>query len=58
MTVRDFYQVASDSDKVQIEMNKKIVYRGRIRDIPEKYLDFVISHIGVNYRFFSFLLVL
>lgn len=58
MTVRDFYQVTSDSDKVSIKLNSKVVYRGRVRDIPIKYFDSVISHIGVSYQYFSFIIVL
>lgn len=58
MTVRDFYQVASDSDKVSIKIDSKVVYRGKVRDIPVKYFDLLISHIGVNYQYFTFIIVL
>lgn len=58
MTISDFYLVTHNSDRVFIKDDSKVLYHGKIRDIPVEHFDLVIKHIGVDYTHFSFIVVI
>lgn len=43
MRVEDLFRILLDDEEIEIELNKEIVWLGKVKDIPNCYFNFIVK---------------
>ena len=59
MTVEDLFRILLDDEEIEIELNKEIVWFGKVKDIPNCYFNFIVKLLySVPYSYESYIRII